>query len=140
MDKGPIVNGKYIDELGNYYIAPFCIEGISFHSVEQYFQWRKSADECYKKKVLAEPSPSKCWRLGRKAPALVENWEEIKEDVMFRGAVAKFVQNNRLRELLLSIDPDDITFCEGNGRDAWDIANENILKRVHALFIEMDNT
>jgi ribA/ribD-fused uncharacterized protein len=129
MGKGPHVNGKQIDELGNYAQCTFTEDGVVYHSVEQYFQSKKCRQQ-HEWLTMVRLSPEECARYGRRVK-LVDNWESIKRGVMERAIHLKFDQNPHLMDILRSTFPHRLYFCEGGKeQDEWDVANEAILTEL----------
>ncbi|GAB5372151.1 hypothetical protein AAMO2058_001641000 [Amorphochlora amoebiformis] len=87
---GPCVcDGKQYDEMDNFLIAEMKLDG------------KKFKDENYRELIRNEKSGDKCWSLGQSRKfKIIENWEEIKVDVMYRANYAKFSQNDKLKKVL----------------------------------------
>jgi len=93
----------------------------------QYFQARKFTDEKYVEEIRSEKSGVKCWELGQSRKyKIVSNWEEIKVDVMYEANIAKFKQNEKLREVLLSTKG----AIKAVGFPFWIQWNSRILERI----------
>lgn len=132
MGKGPIINGKVIEELGNYYKCSFVENDVIYNSVEQYYQASKCVlKEDYEKIIISEPK--KCARIGRKVQ-LVENWEYIKYDIMKRAVFLKFEQNENLKQILLNTQDYKLYYCENIIQDQWDIYNEKIHTELRTFY------
>jgi predicted NAD-dependent protein-ADP-ribosyltransferase YbiA (DUF1768 family) len=129
MGKGPYVNGARIDELGNYHLCQFTEDGVTYNSVEQYFQSKK----CKGHNLLAL-SPQQCAVAGRRVE-LPGDWESVKVGVMERANRLKYEQCERLKELLCSTAPHRLFFCEHDKQDYWDHENERILTELRASFL-----
>ena len=96
--------------LSNFYESPFEVDGITYPTVEHFFQAMKSKDVEGRKKIAAAPTPGKAKRLGRTVE-LRKDWEEIKATVMKFGLAQKF-RIPELREKLLATDNEEL--IEGN--------------------------
>jgi ribA/ribD-fused uncharacterized protein len=87
-------------EFSNMHEAPMQIEGITFPTVEHYFQWSKArqfGDAAIQAKILATPSPKTVKALGRKVTGYTEEaWAESKDRVMAIALKAKFMQHPSL--------------------------------------------
>ena len=121
--------GKYYF-LSNFYEAPVTWEGITYQNNEAAFQSAKvtSGD----RKAFAELNPSDAKKLGRQV-SLREDWESIKDCVMYEVCKAKFTQNEDLKEKLLATGNDLLE--EGNtwGDKTWgtvDGVGENRLGKI----------
>ena len=105
-------NGQY-DFLSNFYPSTF-IDSISFFhypTVEHYFQGQKGKTVKDQVMIFNAPSPSQAKKLGRTV-TLRSDWEEVKDQIMWRGVLAKFTQNHDLAQKL--IDTADQELIEGN--------------------------
>ena len=120
--------GKYFF-LSNFYSAPVIYLGQSFKNNEAAFQSAKCPERSCEFQDL---NPSDAKRLGRRVH-LREDWEEIKNDVMYDICKAKFSQNQKLAQLL--IDTGDAELIEGNtwGDRVWGVCDgigENRLGKI----------
>lgn len=92
--------------LENQYEAKMVVDGITFPTVEHYYQWSKAkffGDAATETKILKTPSTKTIKTLGNKVKDFdEEKWAERQDDVMRTGLRAKFLQHPELRELLLS--------------------------------------
>jgi len=93
--------GKY-RFLSNFYLSPFSICGIQFITVEHFYQAMKTNDYDDFTRIVTAETPGEAKKLGRNV-MLREDWEHIKEDVMFTGLEAKFNQNPDLKQMLIDI-------------------------------------
>jgi ribA/ribD-fused uncharacterized protein len=62
-------------EFSNMHEAPMQIEGVTFPTVEHYFQWSKArqfGDAAIQAKILATPSPKSVKALGKKVTGFKE--------------------------------------------------------------------
>lgn len=107
--------------LSNYYEAPVTIWGITFTNSEAAFHSAKLKD-VDKRKSFAHLNPSQAKRKGRRVQ-LRHDWEKIKDGVMYDITLAKFQQNEDLREKLLSTR--GVYLEEGNwwGDTYWGVCN-----------------
>lgn len=85
--------------LSNHYERPVEFEGLVYQNNESAFQAMKCKNENDRKKFI-KLSGKDAKTQGRKVK-LREDWEEVKEDYMYRISLAKFTQHKDLRELLL---------------------------------------
>ena len=79
------------------------LDGLWWPTVEHYFQAQKFHDASYREKIRIAPSPKHAAELGRsrKVP-LREDWEQVKDGIMFNAVLKKFETHKQLKELLLS--------------------------------------
>lgn len=90
-------------ELCNYYVRDTVIDGVTWKSVEHYYQAEKSLDPVYRQLVHDAATPADAKALGNDpAYAHRADWDTWKLMAMRRGLFYKFLQNRDLRELLLS--------------------------------------
>jgi ribA/ribD-fused uncharacterized protein len=91
-------------EFSNMYEAPFQIEGVTFPTVEHYFQWSKArlfGDAATQGKILKTSSPKSVKALGKKVVGFKEDeWAEKKDQVMAAALKAKFMQHPELLKKL----------------------------------------
>ena len=91
--------------LSNWYGSAFEIEEKKFTSVEQYIMYRKAeifGDTEIADRILATDDPETQKALGRKVHGYSGYvWDGIRQMVVYRGLMAKFSQNEDLKELLL---------------------------------------
>jgi len=118
--------------LSNFYVTFFKIEGITYSSVEHYFQSSKVLAKEDRFKITSAFTPGEAKLLGRRCN-LRKDWEEVKIAVMTEGVFAKFAQNKDLKEKLLKTG--DMVLEEGNDwRDEfWGVVDgrgENHLGKI----------
>ena len=129
-------NGIY-GFLSNFYHSYVEYEGITYANSESAFQAQKcTANE--DKFGFCKLTPNAAKRAGKHVQ-LREDWETVKDDIMYNIVKAKFMQNDVLRRDL--IDTGDAILIEGNdwGDRYWGVDNKfglgqnklgNILMRV----------
>lgn len=92
--------------LSNFYPCKFEFNGKTFNFSEQCFMYQKAIlfnDFEIAKQVLNETDVRKIKALGRKVKNFNnELWDKHKEDFMFNACYAKFSQNDKLKDFLLS--------------------------------------
>jgi len=104
------ITDKYVffwgSEFSNWYDCKFRYRDIIFFNSEQAFMWVKATyfgDMEIAEKILKTPSPDQCKRLGRKVKNFnAEKWLKEGYYVMVAVNLAKFGQNPKLKEILLS--------------------------------------
>lgn len=120
MKKIGVFDGEYAF-LSNFYPSPVMFLGLTFPTSENAFQ----AQKCYiltDKEQFLTLTPGQAKRRGRKVN-LRPDWEQLKDEVMYRIVDAKFRQNSNLRYLLVSTG--DAYLEEGNtwGDTYWGVCN-----------------
>lgn len=87
----------------NFAMIPLVIDGFVWPTSEHYFQAQKFDDKELQAKIRACKYPSQAAKMGRKRNLpLKEDWEEIKEEVMYKALEVKFYTSQQFRETLLS--------------------------------------
>lgn len=102
-------DGKYAF-LSNFYPSPITFDGITFPTVENWFQAWKTEDPQEFKAIATADTPGKSKRLGRHCQ-LRPDWETVKADVMMDGLRLKF-KDPTLRAKLLATGDEEL--IEGN--------------------------
>lgn len=108
-------------EFSNMHEAPMQINGITFPTVEHYFQWSKAkqfGDATASEKIMKTPSPKSVKALGKKVVGFKEDeWNEKKDQIMRTALKAKFTQHPELLAKLRSTK--DRPIGEANPRDKY---------------------
>ena len=85
---------------------PFIYKGMTFYTVENFFQAMKTLD-IEERKLIAAATPSKAKRLGRKVK-LREDWEEKKLQVMEYALRIKFAPGTSWYTKLMATGNEEI--------------------------------
>jgi ribA/ribD-fused uncharacterized protein len=89
-------------EFSNFAAFPIEMDGLRWPTTEHYFQAQKFEDESYREKIRLTASPMLAARLGRSRQVpLRADWEQEKDEVMYRAVKQKFSSYPQLRTLLL---------------------------------------
>lgn len=107
--------------LSNFYCSPIKYKGLIYLNAEAAFQAQK--ETCEKdKEQYTRMNPAQAKLVGRNCN-LREDWEEIKEQIMYEIVKAKFTQNPNLARLLL--DTGNAYLEEGNWwhDTTWGVCN-----------------
>jgi hypothetical protein len=90
-------------EFSNFALFPIVIEGVMWPSSEHYYQAQKFIDPLLKERVRMAASPYLAAQIGRD-PTLPmrEDWDDVKDSVMWQVLQAKFSQYAVLKILLTS--------------------------------------
>lgn len=92
------------DEYGcfsNFYEGPYEIDGLMWPTTEHYFAAQKTQDPELREGIRRASTPSDAKAMG-KVIELRPDWEDVKYDVMIDALTAKFGNNLKLKEILLS--------------------------------------
>ncbi|MBO3463414.1 NADAR family protein [Aetokthonos hydrillicola Thurmond2011] len=85
------------------------LDDLWWATTEHYFQAQKFEDALYREKIRNAPSAKEAANLGRSRKLPIRaDWEQIKDDVMYRAVLKKFETHNDIRELLLSTGEEEI--------------------------------
>lgn len=92
--------------LSNWYPSPFTVEKKNFSSMEQFMMYHKAicfGDEAVAKNILSTDDASQIKALGRQVKNYDEHiWNGIRQIVVYEGLLAKFSQNEDLKDRLKS--------------------------------------
>ena len=96
------VRDKSYGCFSNFHMSPVLIDGVEYPSVEHWFHCMKTFNVKRREQIRAATSAGKAAKMGRarKATVLRNDWETIKDDVMYRGCLAKFSQHPNLWAVL----------------------------------------
>lgn len=93
-------NKNNYPQFSNFHPCKIEFDGNTWETVENIFQSRKTLDKEEQLSFL-NIKPNIAKRKGRQVK-MRPDWEAVKKDVMYEACLAKFTQNDSLRELLLS--------------------------------------
>lgn len=96
--------------LSNFYYTNQIIDGIVYTTNENYFQAMKTTNKVLQINI-SKVSPAQAKKIGRKLK-LRQDWDQIKNNIMSVGLIAKFQQNNNITNKLL--ETKEIELIEGN--------------------------
>lgn len=110
----------------NFYPCKIIFEGKEFKSSEQVFMYQKAkffCDDDTADEILKAKTPKEAKALGRKVKNFDnKEWEHGREHAMRMALIAKFTQNEDLKEELISDKYDDLEFVEASPYDRiWGI-------------------
>lgn len=91
--------------LSQWFPCSFVVDGQYYNCTEQYMMAEKArifGDDDIRQQILAEYNRMNIKKLGRKVSGYDDEvWKSIRFDVVVRGNVAKFSQNEKLMEFLV---------------------------------------
>ena len=123
------IDGKVHPETDNFLPCHFIIDGVTYSSSENYFQWAKATNEADRARVLRSGPGPGAWHVGQSI-AIRPDWESVKVDEMYKGNLAKFQQNAALSEALVGSGTSPILF--GDSTSFWNHWNGLIMERIRA--------
>ncbi len=92
--------------LSNWYLSNFVIGGVLFSSMEQYMMYKKAMcfdDEKVAREILETKDVAKIKALGRQVSNYNDSiWNGMRQIIIYEGLIAKFTQNEILKEQLKS--------------------------------------
>lgn len=92
--------------LSNWYLSDLTVDGQRFSSMEQYMMTQKAqlfGDSKTAAKILATDNVSKIKALGRAVQPYDDLvWNGLRQLIVYDGLLAKFAQNEELKEKLLA--------------------------------------
>ncbi|KAJ6238755.1 hypothetical protein M0813_25981 [Anaeramoeba flamelloides] len=125
----------------NYYFSPFYLEGKYWITSEHYFQAQKFIryPEILEK-VRRFLTPSKVKKFTNSQQMIHKHrndWPRVKEEVMKRVLEAKFLQNERIKQILLSTGEKELIETTYNDRYWANGGDDTGLNRLGNLLMEL---
>ncbi len=112
------VNQTY-GEFSNFAPYPIKLKGKMWATSEHYFQAQKFVGTPHEAKIRKAASPMKAAELGRTRKVRIrQNWDHIRDNVMYEALQAKFSQHPELKQLLLETG-DKILIEHTENDDYW---------------------
>lgn len=110
--------------LSNWYLSDFVVKGMKFSSMEQYMMYSKAIlfqDEESAAEIMDTNDVGKIKALGRGVKQYNDVvWNGMRQMVIYEGLLAKFSQNEELKEKLLSTGDAILAECAVQDR-IWGI-------------------
>lgn len=95
--------------LSQWFDCRFTADGREYHTAEQYMMAHKAmlfGDDKILEEIMSADNPAVYKKLGRKIRGFDEEvWEQHRTDIVIEGNMAKFSQNEQLKQFLLSTAP-----------------------------------
>jgi len=111
------------EELPHGYLSNFSrhsiiIKGIEWSTVEHYYQAHKFEDKIIQEQVRMAPTPRLAKQIANdNKESMVNNWNDIKEEIMYAGLYAKFTQHPGIHRDLL--ETGKMVLCEHSPHDSY---------------------
>ena len=96
--------GEPYFEFTNFAAYPIHLDGEQWPTTEHYFQAQKFIGTPYLKYIGTLQTPRDAFSLSRESQVsqwLRSDWEQVKQDIMYKALLAKFSQHSNLRAMLL---------------------------------------
>lgn len=85
------------------------MDGKYWPTSEHYFQSQKFAGTVWEDKIRYAESPMKAAKMGRdKSKPLRSDWDKVRNIIMKRAVLQKFVSHKELKDLLISTGEEEI--------------------------------
>lgn len=90
--------------LSNWYLSDFSVDSVDFTSMEQFMMYQKAI--CFKddeiaKQIMATKDVARIKELGRLVSGYDDHvWNGVRQIIVYEGLLAKFSQNEELRDKL----------------------------------------
>ena len=111
--------------LSNWYHSPFTINGICYDSIEQYMMYQKALtfnDVETAEKILKTKNFREVKNLGRQVKNYNDTiWNGIRQIVVYEGLLAKFSQNEDIKNQLLTTGNEVLVECSATDK-IWAIS------------------
>src|SRR5437764_13311106 len=108
----------YYGFLNQYCFANFEIDGVKYNNVEQYVQAQKAklfGDQEAYQKIMQTRNGILARELGEKVNGFNQDaWNNVFFKHLYQGNLAKFSQNEELKQKLFDMDQDIFVFCDKN--------------------------
>ena len=107
--------------LSNFHQCSFSVEDNTFHSSEQYIQWKKACffgDNPAQERLLNSEDALECKNIAREIKDFNRgNWNKAAEEQCFEGIKQKLLQNTDLLQFLIATG--EKTLVESSYDDTW---------------------
>ena len=105
-------------ELTNHSAHPITLDGLTYPTIEHYYQAQKYAGTSYAEEIRAAPNPMLARRMGRsKEHPIRPDWDNVKEDVMLLATLVKFESHADARASLLATGDEELV--EASPHDSY---------------------
>ncbi|MGM9802732.1 MAG: NADAR family protein [Muribaculaceae bacterium] len=131
--------------LSQWHMCLFEVDGMYYNCTEQYMMAEKArlfGDEETRQQIMASFDPMTIKKLGRKVSGFVaEMWDAQKYDIVVKGNLAKFSQNQKMMEymlgtgdkILVEASPKDTIWGIGLSEEAPEACNPSLWRGDNLL-------
>ncbi|MDJ1167988.1 NADAR family protein [Roseofilum sp. BLCC_M154] len=95
----------------NFSAHGFTLDELWWPTSEHYFQAQKfiTTDLAWFEQIQRAKTPKDAAKMGRdRTHPLREDWEQVKEEIMFQGVLQKFTTHDELQQILLQTGEEEI--------------------------------
>lgn len=121
-------------DLSNLAVRPFTIKGVTFNTVEHFFQYTKAKfakDDDTASKIIQAKTGYDARKLGRQVKGLDSNaWDAKSSEFMETGIRASFLQNPQALQKLRETGNARLTHTQDTGKRGWGTEFPRILMEV----------
>lgn len=101
--------------LSNWYRSEFTVDGVSFSSMEQFMMYQKAmcfGDMKTEEKIMKTDDVAEIKALGRQVSGYDDHlWRGVRQLIVYEGLIAKFTQNEALKDKLKSTGDSVLAEC-----------------------------
>lgn len=102
------VNDKY-GCFSNFSRHGFELDGKYWFTSEHYFQAQKFVGSVFEEEIRQAKSPMDAAKMGRdRNKPLRQDWEDVKDEIMKKAVLQKFLTHNDIREILIATSNEEI--------------------------------
>ena len=130
---GPFIGASRY--LSNFYDVTVTFDNITYDNSEAAFHAQKVLDEELRKQ-FAKLSPRAAKRKGRRVQ-LRDDWEDVKDDIMYQIVKAKFEQHPELRDKLRATDNLKIVEFNTWGDREWGVCDGDGLNKLGKILMRV---
>lgn len=132
------IRGFYGDYrfLSNFYDCKLIVDGISYPTLEHYYQAMKATDLEDHDYVALAPTPGLAKHRGKRIK-IRDDWDKVKLAKMRIGLRAKFDQNTDLKEMLLETGHADLVEDNAWHDTFWGVCNGKGFNHLGEMLMEL---
>ncbi len=121
--------------LSNMYPIDLKVNGVLYHSSENYYQSHKTESTCARC-LIAGVTPRESKRLGRRV-TLRSDWNDVKINVMKDALFYKFSQDKDLRDKLIATGNTELIEDNTWNDRFWGVCNGEGINHLGKLLMEL---
>jgi ribA/ribD-fused uncharacterized protein len=115
----------------NFYRSKQIVDGKEYATNEHWYQSQKAVDPVIQEWIRNSPTPHGAMMAGRnlRVKEMYPDWDNIKFDIMKKGLMEKFIQNEDIKQKLLSTG-DKIIHEDSPVDMIWGIKGKDMLGKL----------